>query len=134
MIGRLQIVLDASALLAALHDEPGGNDVASQLEAAAISSVNLSEVLQVSLARGVEVDGLKEDLAAVGLAVFPFTAEDAEAAAKLSPATHRLGLSLGDRACLALGQRLSLPVITADRAWSQLTTGIPIHVIRSRVQ
>lgn len=130
MIGGLQVVLDASALLAALHGEPGGHDVANQLEMAAICSVNLSEVIQHSLARGVEVDGLRNDLMAVGLTVLPFTAEDAEAAAKLWSATHSLGLSLGDRACLALAQRLSLPAITADKVWGQLRISIPIQLIR----
>ncbi len=130
MIGGLQVVLDASALLSALHDEPGGHDVANQLEVAAISSVNLSEVIQQSLARGVEVERLKDDLAAIGLTILPFTASDAEAAAKLWPATHSLGLSLGDRACLALAQRLNLPAITADKVWGQLRISISIHVMR----
>lgn len=130
MIDGLQVVLDASALLAALHDEPGGLDVANQLEFAAICSVNLSEVIQRSLARGVKVDGLRDDLVAVGLTILPFTAVDAEATAKLWTATHSLGLSLGDRACLALAQRLNLPAVTADKVWRQLRISIPIQVIR----
>ena len=130
MIGGLQVVLDASALLAALHGEPGGYAVANQLEIAAICTVNLSEVIQRSLARGVEIDGLRDDLVAVGLTIIPFTAGDAETAAKLWSATHSLGLSLGDRACLALAQRLRLPAITADKVWGQLRISIPIQVIR----
>ncbi|MFH1140635.1 MAG: type II toxin-antitoxin system VapC family toxin [Chloroflexota bacterium] len=130
MTEKLQVVLDASALLAALRGEPGGHDVEVRLEQAAMSSVNLAEVLQRSLARGVRVDGLRKDLEALGLTISPFTAEDAEASAKLWPATHGLGLSLGDRACLALALRLSLPAVTADQVWGELRIGVDIQVIR----
>jgi ribonuclease VapC len=125
-----QIVLDASALLAMLHDEPGGQGVADELETAAISSVNLSEVIQQSIRRNVEVATLKEDLEAIGLSIFPFNADDAEAAARLWPSTRNFGLSLGDRACLALAQRLSLPAVTADKTWNQLQIGIAVRTIR----
>jgi len=104
--------------------------VAEQLENAAISSVNLSEVIQQSIRRSVEVAGMREDLEELGLAILPFTADDAGSAANLWPVTRRLGLSFGDRACLALARRLALPVITADKVWSQLDIGIPVHVIR----
>ncbi len=113
-----------------LHDEPGGRQVETQLEGAAISSVNLAEVMQRSLARRVELDGIKKDLEAVGLTIISFTADDAEAAAKLWPAARRLGLSLGGRACLATAQRLNLPAATADRIWSKLEIGIKIQLIR----
>ncbi|MBI4331053.1 MAG: type II toxin-antitoxin system VapC family toxin [Chloroflexi bacterium] len=126
----VQVVLDASALLSALHSEPGGQGVVDQLERAAISSVNLSEAIQQSLKRKVEVAGLREDLEALGLTILPFTAEDGEAAARLWPATRSLGLSLGDRACLTLAQRLGIPTITADKAWSQFAIGVSISLIR----
>ncbi len=125
-----QVVLDASALLAALHGEPGGHDVEARLEQAALSSVNLAEVMQRSVARGLGVEGLTADLKALGVTILPFTAEDAEASAKLWPATNGLGLLLGDRACLALGLRLRLPAITADRVWGELRVGVEIRVIR----
>jgi ribonuclease VapC len=129
-MSRPQIVLDASALLAMLHNEPGGEDVVKEMENAVLSSVNLSEVIQQSLKRNVDVTAFREDLEAIGLTIFPFTADDAEAAAQLWSAAHSLGLSLGDRACLALAQRLSLPVLTADKIWHDLRIGITVRVIR----
>lgn len=123
-------VLDASALLAALHGESGGEQVENQLESAVISAVNWSEVLQKSLARGVDIGGLKEDLEALGLHIEPFTVEDAELAAKFWTLTRERGLSLGDRACLALAHRLGLPAFTADRSWAGLPVDAEITVIR----
>ena len=125
-----EVVLDASALLAALHGEPGGHDVETRLEQAALSSVNLAEVMQKSMARGLAVEGLTADLEALGVTILPFTSEDAEASGLLWPATHGLGLSLGDRACLALALRMGLPALTADRVWAELKIGIDIQVIR----
>jgi PIN domain nuclease of toxin-antitoxin system len=121
-------VLDASALLAWLQAEPGAESVEAELATAAISSLNWSEVLQKSLAHGVEIAGLREDLEALGLAIVPFDAVDAEQAARLWAPGN--GLSLADRACLALGVRLRLPVWTADRMWAQLSPGVTVHVIR----
>ncbi|BBM68884.1 type II toxin-antitoxin system VapC family toxin [Rhodothermus marinus] len=122
------VVLDASALLAWLHDEPGGDQVEALLEVAVMSAVNWSEVLQKSLARGVAVEGLREDLEALGLQIEPFIIRDAEIAAGLWEQTRPLGLSLADRACLALGLRLGWPVVTADRAWQAL--GSQVRLIR----
>ena len=82
------------------------------------------------MARGVAIEGLREDLEALGLALLPFTTEDAETSAKLWPETRALGLSLGDRACLALALRLSLPALTADQAWRQVEVGVEVQVVR----
>ena len=113
-------VLDASALLALLQQEPGAETVETLLEEAVISSVNWSEVVQKSLDRGVELDNLREDLEALGLTIAPFDVEDAEIAAALRRGTAELGLSLADRACLALASRLSIPALTTDSAWAEL--------------
>ena len=113
-------VLDASALLALLQQEPGAETVETLLEEAVISSVNWSEVVQKSLDRGVELDNLREDLKALGLSIAPFDVEDAEIAAALRRGTAELGLSLADRACLALARRLSIPALTTDSAWAEL--------------
>jgi PIN domain nuclease of toxin-antitoxin system len=78
----------------------------------------------------VNVDGLRQDLQALGLAVEPFTAVDADTAAKLWPQTRRCGLSLADRACLSLGLRLNLPVLTCDRAWAGLALPLEIQLLR----
>ncbi len=123
-------VLDASALLAALHDEPGGDEILASTGGWAMSSVNWSEVLQKSAARNVDTKGLREDLEALGLEIAPFTAQDAETAAQLWPKTRSGGLSLADRACLALGKRLQVPVLTADKAWAKFKIGVQIQVIR----
>lgn len=123
-------VLDASALLAHIGAEPGGEVVAQYLESAIISSVNWAEVVQRVLRWGMSKDRVREDLAASGLEIVSFAALDAEAAAMLQIPTRSLGLSLGDRACIALAQRLQLPILTADRAWRQLSTGVDITVIR----
>lgn len=123
-------VIDASALLAMLHAEPGGDVVEAALEHGAISSVNWSEVYQRSIARHVEVADLRGDIEALGLKIVPFTVEDAEHSAQLWIATRHLGLSLGDRACLALARRLTVPVLTADRAWLDADLTVSVDVIR----
>lgn len=123
-------VLDASALLAMLHDEPGGDLVRGLLQTASISTVNWSEVIQKALDRDVEVQGLRHELEALGLRILPLTADQAERTAFLRAETRHLGLSLGDRACLALAAELGLPAVTADRAWQDLSIGIEIRVAR----
>lgn len=123
-------VLDASAVLALLHSEPGAKVVEEAFEQAVISTVNWSEVYQRWVARGVDVADLRGDVEALRLEILPFTVEDAEQAAALWNSTRRLGLSLGDRACLALAQRLGLPALTADRAWLELDLGIQVQAIR----
>lgn len=125
-----EAVLDASALLAMLHDEAGGEKVEPLLAAAVISSVNWSEVVQKSIARDVWDESLRADLEALGLSILPFTREDAEGAARLWHRTRARGLSIGDRACLALGFRLGLPVITTDRAWKGAVPGLDVRVVR----
>jgi ribonuclease VapC len=124
----MRAVLDASALLAWLQDEPGAAVVEAELADGAISSLNWSEVLQKSLAHGVDTTGLREDLEASGLAIVPFDADDAEQAARLWAAGS--GLSLADRACLALGLRHGVPVWTADRMWSRAALSATVHVIQ----
>ena len=123
-------VLDASAVLALLHSEPGAGAVEEALEHAAISTVNWSEVCQRSIAHNVDVSDLRADTEALGVQVVPFSVEDAEQAAELWSATLHLGLSLGDRACLGLARRLGRPALTADRAWLDLDLGVEIRAIR----
>ena len=113
-------MLDASALLAWLNEERGAHQVEPLLDRSAISTVNLSEVLQKSLGRGANVEGLRADLEALGILPVPFEAQDAENAASMWEETKNLGLSLGDRACLATAQRLGLPAVTADSTWASI--------------
>ncbi len=126
----MTVVLDASALLAYLKDEPGGDLVEAVLAECAMSSVNWAEVIQKSIAAGVDVEEILDDLQALGLVVETFTPEDAEIAGRLWEQTRQYGLSLGDRACLSLGLRRNVPVLTCDRTWANLTLSLDVRVIR----
>jgi PIN domain nuclease of toxin-antitoxin system len=126
----LACVLDASALLALLHSEPGYEIVEQYLNQACVSSVNWCETVQKAVAKGIRTDELREGLETLELQIVPFTAEDAELTAHLWAQTKSIGLSLGDRACLALGLRLGVSVFTTDRVWSSLAIGVVINVIR----
>jgi ribonuclease VapC len=134
--GGTQPVLDASALLAYLGDEPGADVVADVIAGGAtISSVNLGEALNTLAARGSDPVDVASRLTDRGLldgaiAVEPFTTTDAIEVARLRPLTHSAGLSLADRACLALARRLSTSVLTADHAWTGLTIGVDVRTIR----
>lgn len=124
------VVLDASALLAFLHEERGGEKISPVLEGACVSAVNWSEVLQKSLQRKVNINGMQQEFVEVGVSFEPFTPEQAEIAAMLYAQTRHQGLSLADRACLALALNKDLPVMTADRAWAGLDIDVQVEVIR----
>ena len=129
--GRSQLsVLDASAVLTLLHGEPGGEVVEGLLGTSAISSVNWSEVIQKALEKKTQVEGLREDLESLGLEIVPFTAPLAEKTAHLRAETRSLGLSLGDRACLALAEDLGRPAVTTDKIWGDLTLPVEVRVVR----
>jgi len=123
-------VLDASALLALLQAESGSDEVARVLPRAALSSVNLSEVVARLVENGMPEAEVQEALDDLGYTIYPFDRELAFLAGHLRPATKSQGLSLGDRACLALGLRLSLPVLTADRAWKDLPLDVEVRLLR----
>lgn len=126
----MSVVLDASAMLAFLQDEPGGERVSAALEGALVSAVNWSEVIQKSLQRNTHTAGMRQEFADIGVSIEAFSPHQAEIAAGLWPHTTGYGLSLGDRACLALAMDKKLPVLTADRAWGELGLEVPIEVIR----
>ena len=123
-------VLDSSVLLAVLFREPGADAVNLRLPGAKISAVNLSEVAAKMTERGVPLEKAVEILSRQPLEVIPFDAEQAYIAASLRPVTRNLGLSLGDRACLALGLKWGLPVITADQLWAKADVGVRVEIIR----
>ena len=124
------VILDASALLALLNDEPGSDAVAAALTAASISAVNLSEVVAKLADYGMSETEMRHALDALGLEVVHFDHELAYAAGLLRPATRSLGLALGDRACLALGLRQGTPVLTCDQRWSRADLPLEIRIVR----
>lgn len=123
-------VLDASAVLAFLFREPGHERVAAELASSSLSAVNLSEVLGRFARDGHDVHLVARRLVEHGVEIVPFEEDDAALAARLRPTTDPLGLSLGDRACLALAQARGVPALTADHAWCELSIGVDIVVIR----
>ncbi|PZS26528.1 MAG: PIN domain nuclease [Pseudonocardiales bacterium] len=123
-------MLDASALLAVLRDEPGGEMVAPLLDGAIVSTVNWSEVLDRYADLGVAVAGREAEIESLGVSLAPFTSRQAEVAAGLLPLTREAGLSLGDRACLALALDLGGRPVTADRAWARIDVGVTVTLIR----
>jgi ribonuclease VapC len=126
-----RIVLDASALLAVLNGEPGTEKLTPQLLSVATSStVNLAEVQSKLVSRGIKPNEAWEASMSSIREAAVFTPEQAKIAGSLIAQTRALGLSLGDRACLALGIALKVPVYTADRSWKNLKLGIRIHVVR----
>lgn len=126
-----RVVLDASALLAWIHDEPGTATVDAALNAGAhLSAVNLAEVLSKLVERNQVTEPFLEALTDLGVTIEPYTQDDALATGVLRATTRAAGLSLGDRACLALGQRLGLPVLTADQAWAALAAPPTVQLIR----
>ena len=123
-------VLDASAILTLLHDEPGASEVTPWVAEGVVSAVNLAEVVGKLLEAGMPEAPAISAIEGLALDVVAFDAAMAVRAGALRPSTRSLGLSLGDRVCLATAQVLELPVITADRSWRELDIGIPIHVVR----
>lgn len=128
-----RIVLDASVLLAILNQEPGSEIFTEQfelLEGARMSAVNVTEAYGKLLGIGVNPEEAWEAVTAPVPEIVAFDKDQAKIAGSLLPQTRSLGLSLGDRACLALAIALKAPVYTADRAWRNLRLRISIHVIR----
>jgi PIN domain nuclease of toxin-antitoxin system len=123
-------VLDASALLALLQLEKGHEKVAAVVAVSRASAVNLAEAGSYLTNAGDTLVHVVAQLDSLGIDVVPFDEEQAIETARLRPVTRSLGLSLGDRACLALARKLQLPAMTADRAWGSLDIGVQVTVIR----
>ena len=124
-----KVVLDSSAVIAFLFAEAGAESVRSYLGHAYLSTVNLVEVLSVATDRGFDADKIQASLVPL-VELIHFDVKQAAFCGELRPLTKAFGLSLGDRACLALAHHLKKPVLTADKIWQNLELNIEINLIR----
>ena len=124
-------VLDASAVLALVRDEPGGDKAAEHVGRGAISAVNLQEVVKELLLNGLPEPVIRELLGELRLDVRAHDADAAYAAAALREQTREYGRGLGDRSCMALAISLGVPAITADREWRKVKVkGLKLEHLR----
>ncbi len=126
----MSIVLDASAAMALLLNEPGGEKVAEAIRGAIISSVNMSEVYAKSIDMAKDVEAARSFFKSLPVRVTGFDDEHALVAGGLRRETRQYGLSFGDRACLATALIEKRSVMTADKAWGSLDIGVEIILIR----
>lgn len=125
------VVMDASAVLALVRDEPGADKVASHVGRAAISAVNLQEVIKELSLSGLDVETIRELLDELRLDVRAHDVEAAYLTAGLHTQTKEFGRGLGDRSCLALAMQLGVPALTADREWKKVKVkGLKVEHIR----
>jgi ribonuclease VapC len=124
------IVLDSSVVLASIFEESGRVELADIFDEAAICAFNLAEIVSKLLDRNMSRDDIDPLLDQMKLICQPLTTYQAIEAGRLRAQTRHLGLSLGDRCCLALARDLKATAMTADRAWAGLDVGVTIEVIR----
>lgn len=124
------IVFDASVILAHINSEPGSERAEALFGDALISAVNVAEVVSKLVERGAGLGLIRAALSRYGLQIAVFDADLAERTGALRAKTKSFGLSLGDRACLALAERSALPVLTADRTWKDLNLSIEVQLLR----
>ena len=123
-------VLDSSAILAIVQSETGAEAVLEAIPDAVISAVNFSEVVAKLADNGYPTDAIRSELRKLNLAVVDFDEDQAYAAGLLRPLTRSAGLSLGDRACIALARQLGCGVLTSDREWAALDLGVEVRLFR----
>ena len=129
-VSRATIVLDASALLVVVNGERGADRVEPLLQGSSVSAVNWSEAIAKLTEAGIPEDVVLARLSELELDVVPFDRDQATLAGLMRAATRAAGLSLGDRACLALASTLRATAVTADRAWAAVDVGVPIEMVR----
>jgi PIN domain nuclease of toxin-antitoxin system len=123
-------MLDASALLAFINGEPGGEIVPVTTGDASMSAVNFAEVISVMTTQGMDETAVRKQLAQVVLEVVEFERASAEETGFMISRTKGKGLSLGDRACLAAARRENIPAMTGDRSWAGVHVGVEVKLIR----
>jgi PIN domain nuclease of toxin-antitoxin system len=124
------LVLDASAVLALINREPGWEAVAEMLDTAVISTVNISEVVAKLADRGLPAGEIRTITDALAIKSVDFDESVAHLAGLLRPATRGQGLSLGDRACLALAMQSNATAVTCDRSWTESPLEVDVLLIR----
>jgi PIN domain nuclease of toxin-antitoxin system len=125
-----EFVLDASAILADLHGEPGGEMVRASVQDSVLSAVNLAEVITKLIDRGLSAEQASALSDQLSCEVLDADRRRASAVGVLHAKTRGSGVSLGDRFCLALAEELNLPALTGDRRWKELALGIEVQLIR----
>jgi PIN domain nuclease of toxin-antitoxin system len=123
-------VFDSSAVLAIINAESGAERATEMLDGALLSAVNHAEVVTKLLEKGMDRDQARSTILKIGLEVIDFGIDLADRTGELRQGTRHLGLSLADRACLALAEREGVSAITADKSWTATDLGIDIHLIR----
>lgn len=127
-----EFVLDASALLAMLNEEPGGAKVADNIASARIGVINYAEVVSHFVRLGMPERDIDAMLDPLPMEVVPADKGLGRIAGRLRGATAQAGLSLGDRFCLALALRDGLPAWTADKAWKTFEKDVEVDVVTIR--
>ena len=123
-----EYVIDSSAMLALVGNEPGAEHVRERIARSLASAVNLAEVGAVLSDRGLSDAEVWEVMVKLGVECAPFDAHQARVSAELRRATRSRGLSLGDRACLALAKTTGLPALTGDRAWLAAAADVEVEI------
>ena len=126
----MTVVLDSSAVLAALWGDAGSDRVEDCQTDSLLSAVSLAEIVAKLVDRGATADEVDLVLSGIASEVVPFDADQARVSGLMRGSTPSFGLSLGDRSCLALALQRGLPVLTADRAWAEIDVGAQVEVIR----
>lgn len=124
-------VLDSSAVLASFYGEVGADTIDQLFRESVISTINAAEVISKLVGRGMPAGMARSALIDTGIEIVPFDLDQAEVTGDLRGKTRAQGLSLGDRACLALAKLIRGRAVTADRAWTAVEDlGVEVILFR----